>query len=220
MRQLTAWGDSREEPEAPRSRSMRTLERDLERVLLELSEGFPLLASLVEQRRGGQKRLPLAPKTEFGDGPGFGGALASEPPPVTENTEGTPAETESDHVAKEPEPPRQPPDGESPASGTALPEPRAARRPIKLGLAVQFEERPGDCELGRLVESTVFINRAHPAYRRAAASRSEGYHIALSVALALAPLAVEPAGEHGFVTTFLARWGAAVSGGPSRRRRL
>jgi hypothetical protein len=89
-----------------------------------------------------------------------------------------------------------------------------------LGLAVQFEERPGDLELGRLVESTVFINRAHPAWQRAAASRSEGYHVALSVALALAPLAVEPAGEHAFVTTFLSRWGEAVSGrAPSRRRK-
>jgi hypothetical protein len=63
------------------------------------------------------------------------------------------------------------------------------------------------------------VNRAHPAYRRAAASRSEGYHIALSVALALAPLAVEPAREHAFVTTFLSRWGEAVSGTSSRRRK-
>ena len=54
------------------------------------------------------------------------------------------------------------------------------------------------------------MNEAHPAYRRAAASRSGGYHVALAVALALAPLAVEPAKEHGFVTTFLARWGEAI----------
>jgi hypothetical protein len=80
-----------------------------------------------------------------------------------------------------------------------------------LGLAVQFEERPGDSEPGRLVESTVFVNQAHPAYQRAVASRSEGYHIALSVALALAPLAVEPAKEHAFVTAFLSRWGEALS---------
>jgi hypothetical protein len=42
-----------------------------------------------------------------------------------------------------------------------------------------------------LVESRVWVNEAHPAYRRAVASRSEGYHLALAVALALAPLAVE-----------------------------
>jgi hypothetical protein len=57
----------------------------------------------------------------------------------------------------------------------------------------------------------VWVNAAHPAYRRAAASRSDGYHIALAAALALAPLAVEPAHEHAFVTAFLTRWGDAVA---------
>ena len=56
---------------------------------------------------------------------------------------------------------------------------------------IQFEDRPDDIELGRLTESTVWVNRAHPAYRRAQASHSVGYHIALAVAMALAPLAVE-----------------------------
>ena len=56
----------------------------------------------------------------------------------------------------------------------------------------------------------MWVNEAHPAYRRAAASRSEGYHVALALALALAPLAVEPAKEHAFVTAFLERWGAAL----------
>jgi hypothetical protein len=65
----------------------------------------------------------------------------------------------------------------------------------------------------------VWINEAHPAYRRAAASRSEGYHVALAVAMALAPLAVEPAKEHAFLTAFLARWGEAIEGRPGRRRR-
>jgi hypothetical protein len=58
---------------------------------------------------------------------------------------------------------------------------------------IQFEQRPGDPEPGRLVGSTAWVNEAHPAYRRAVASRSEGYHVALAGALALAPLAVEPA---------------------------
>ena len=93
-----------------------------------------------------------------------------------------------------------------------------ARRPGRLGLSIQFDARPDDPELGRLVESTVWVNVAHPAYRRAAASRAEGYHVALTVALALAPLAVEPAGEHGFVSTFLARWGEVVVPRPSSAR--
>ena len=36
-------------------------------------------------------------------------------------------------------------------------------------------------------------------------------HIALAAALALAPLAVEAAHEHAFVTAFLTRWGDAVA---------
>jgi hypothetical protein len=50
---------------------------------------------------------------------------------------------------------------------------------------VQFESRPADSELGRLVDSTIWINDAQPAYTRAAASRSFGYHTPLTMALAL-----------------------------------
>ena len=80
--------------------------------------------------------------------------------------------------------------------------------------------RPDDAELARLIDATVWVNEAHPAYRRAVASRAEGYHVALAVALALGPLAVEPAREHAFVTAFLASWGAALErrGGRARRR--
>jgi len=85
-------------------------------------------------------------------------------------------------------------------------------------LSLEFESRPGDPNLGRLVESTVWVNDAHPAYLRAAASRAEGYHLALTVALSLAPLAAEPAQTQAFVTTFLSRWGEAI-GEPGTRRR-
>jgi hypothetical protein len=61
------------------------------------------------------------------------------------------------------------------------------------------------------------VNTAHPAHARAVASRSEGYHAALAVGMALAAVAVEPAGAQAFLTAFLARWGEAV--GRDRRRR-
>jgi hypothetical protein len=83
-------------------------------------------------------------------------------------------------------------------------------------LVIQFESRPDDAELGRLVDNSIWINDAHPAYTRAIASRSTGYHIALAVALALAPLAVEPRDEHAFITQFLSYWGG--SGANARRR--
>jgi hypothetical protein len=85
---------------------------------------------------------------------------------------------------------------------------------------VQFESRPGDPEPARLVDTTIWINDAHPACTRAVASRSLGYHTALAVALALAPLAVEASQEHSFITQFLAQWGGAeaVTRGARRRR--
>jgi hypothetical protein len=74
-------------------------------------------------------------------------------------------------------------------------------------------------ELGRLVDSTIWINDAHPAYTRAVGSRALGYHTALTVALALAPLAVGPSQAHSFITQFLAQWGAAPTDKRSPRRR-
>jgi hypothetical protein len=100
---------------------------------------------------------------------------------------------------------------------TLLPAKGGARRPAHYGLEIQFDDHPEDTELGRLVESTVWVNRSHPAYRRALASHSVGYHIALAVAMALAPLAAESAHEHGFVTAFLARWGEAIEQKTARK---
>jgi len=216
LHQLAAWGDSREQPERARPRSLRVLERDLERVVMDLSDGFPLLASLVEHRRGGQKHLPLGHQARSGGELGLSPAGPGVPSSSTGESV-SPPEASPDNVAAEP-PPQTPEsvqplqaEAQPPAHGLELPAAQRERRPARLGLTVQFEERPGDPELGRLVESTVLINQAHPAYRRAVASRSEGYHIALSVALTLAPLAVEPAKEHAFVTAFLSRWGDALS---------
>src|SRR5690606_12728732 len=84
------------------------------------------------------------------------------------------------------------------------------KRPATLSLAIRFESRPDDLSLARLIESTVFVNDSHPAYARAVRSRAEGYHIALSVAAALAPLTVEAADAQSFISAFLARWGEAA----------
>ena len=104
------------------------------------------------------------------------------------------------------------------ASAGALDTVVGRRRPARYGLLVQFESRPADSELGRLVDSTIWINDAHPAYTRAVASRSLGYHTALAVALALAPLAVEARDEHAFITQFLAHWGSAHATPRTARR--
>ena len=221
-RQLEAWGDGRAGTPEASSRMMRPLERDLDRVLEELSDDFPLLGSLVERRAGGQKRLPIDGKTSD----------------IAAGTEAiavllTPSTAEPEQKKTEPtQPPIAPPPSDEytavtePATSTIsdstsamFPGHGRSRAPMRYGLGIQFEDNPDNSELGRLVESTVWINQAHPAYRRALASRSVGYHISLTVALALAPLAVEPDQEHTFITKFLSHWGQALDQPQARRHR-
>lgn len=212
-RQLAAWGDMGDRTEQGQRRAARPVERDLEAVLMDLADSFPLLASLVEQRAGGQRRLPIG-----GAGAGRRGgepaalsfAPAGEPEPaarVEESPSQAPGQSKPVESRESAPPPAR------------LPGERGPHRPARYGLTIQFEHRADDPEPGRLVESTVWVNAAHPAYRRALASRSEGYHIALASALALAPLAVEPSKEHDFVTAFLSSWGTALDRRQAGRRR-
>ncbi|MDH4082142.1 MAG: ATP-binding protein [Nitrospira sp.] len=219
--QLAHWGDIRESGDRAGRRAVRPMERDLETVLVDLAEEFPLLASLVERRAGGQKRLPIGQSNSTENGQGF---LAAS---VLSGTEAVEDVVTPPEAAQDPDKSPQPgettqgeanPQAESPPGVAVVPGPRGRSRPGHYGLSIRFESCQGDPDLGRLVESTVVVNDAHPAYRRAVASRSEGYHIALAVAFALARLAVPPADEHEFVTAFLIRWGEALDG-PRRRSR-
>jgi Histidine kinase-, DNA gyrase B-, and HSP90-like ATPase len=240
-RQLGEWGDRHDEEARPR---MVRLERDLERVLEDLADDFPLLRALVDRRAGGQKRLPM---------PGRGDERVPAPLFATlaagHESTGADAEPPVGRVVKmpgepstpSPEPPLtspapRPVEGQpaaeneplAPAEGQTHPHAAAAgaldtvagrRRPARYGLLVHFESRPDDPELGRLVDNTIWINDAHPAYTRAVASRSLGYHTAVAVALALAPLAVDANDEHAFVTQFLAQWGTTQAVKRAARQR-
>lgn len=217
-RQLAAWGDVREHAEEARRRVSRPLERDLERVIEDLSHDFPLLASLVEHRAGGQKRLPIGKNGGAGNELSPVAAFAA---PAPQDAEAAPVEqpqAEAPQTTGSTCPAEFPSTPESPATGASLPGTTTARRPGRYGLSIQFEDRPDDPELGRLVESTVWVNTAHPAYQRALSSRSEGYHLALSVAMSLAPLATDAKSEHAFVTAFLSHWGKALDRSGGRKR--
>jgi hypothetical protein len=212
--QLEAWGAA--PPPPSRSPRTRPMERDISRVLGDLAGEYPLLASLVERRAGGQRRLPL------GDAPGNGvWGLAEEVSsiatgmaapdadtaavdPAGESGDGSPAGRTDVPQAAEPAP-------TSPESGTVRPPGRAgSRRPATLSLQIRLRRFDDELILARLIDSTVWVNDAHPAYVRAVATRSEAYHVALAVAAALAPLAVEAHGTQQFVSAFLARWGATA----------
>jgi hypothetical protein len=216
-KQLAAWGDVRPASDEAPPREVRPLQRDLVHLLEDLALDFPLLASLVERRAGGQKRLPLGGRGES-EGMAFVAAAIVEQAERESNgsaSEGTP---EDDTTAVN-SPPEQPASASEPQpTSTVLPAGGNIRRPAHYGLDIQFDDRSEDQNLGRLVESTVWVNRAHPAYRRAVVSRSLGYHIALTVAMSLAPLAVEAAQQSEFVLTFLTRWGEAIEKPAARRR--
>jgi hypothetical protein len=210
-RQLAEWGVGRDNAEQSRRRATRPVERDLERILIELASDFPLLSTIVEQRAGGQKSLPVGTVKEASGKE----ALLAEPGP------GEDTATDAEPVA--PSSPSARGDGRheppEPFAGMLETARKRKRRPTKFRLQIQFEQRPDDPELSRLEQSTVWINESHPAYRRADQSRSSGYHIALSTAMALACLAVGPTEEHDFVTAFLVRWGKAVERKSKRRSR-
>jgi hypothetical protein len=222
-RQLAEWGDGPDVEARPRTAR---LERDLERVLEDLAEDFPLLRSLVDRRAGGQKRLPMPGR---GDERVPASLMANLPighEPGGEGGAGPRSDEEEPASGDQSLPRNEPPgtDVEPPRAGIAasaaiLDTVVGRRRPARYGLQVQFESRPADPEPGRLVDSTIWINDAHPAYTRAMASRSLGYHTALAVALALAPLTVEAADEHTFLTQFLAHWGSSHTGNKATGRR-
>jgi hypothetical protein len=213
--QLALWGDARDHAAEAQRRRARPVERDLRNVLVDLADDFPLLATLVDVRAGGQRKLGLGaarPDTTVRVGapvPLSVNATSDVPEPEPSVGQVSEAESPRDSASKGIE--RQA-ESEAHLPGTG------PRRPARYGLTIQFESRPDDLALGRLVESTVWVNDAHPAYRRAAQSRSEAYHLALAVAMALAPLAVEPAQVHGFVTAFMVRWGEEATKGRKRSR--
>ena len=216
-RQLAAWGDTRDAEVRPRTVR---LERDLERVLEDLADDFPLLRSLVDHRAGGQKRLPMPGRgKEQVPAPLFAN-LAAGGDSGGEGQDCRPPQASRGHHPRRgprrrrnqrpfhrrrrlPQRTRRGPNrrrrirrargagADTIGSTGTLDTVVGRRRPARYGLLVQFESRPGDSELGRLVDSTIWINDAHPAFTRATVSRSVGYHTALAVALALAPLAVE-----------------------------
>jgi hypothetical protein len=212
VRQLAEWGDAHDPDKSEQRRAARPVERDLENVLINLADDFPMLASLVEKRLGGQRRLPLG---------GAGGGVKEttipglEPATIDEDR-GEPVEPS----APVPEPPEagstepSPPAAELPAVASQGP-----RRPARYGLVIHYESRPDDASLARLVDTVVWVNEAHPAYARAVASRAEGYHLALCVAMVLAPLVTESGGFPGFITEFLRRWGKALRSAPGARSR-
>jgi hypothetical protein len=207
---LAEWGEGHEATDETRRRKARPLERDLRDVLGGLARDFPLLDALAMRRPGGQRRLAIGGGADSGD---------EEPLlPIGHGADDSDKKGDAGASSTEPAPPRAA-DAESAdadrnrrGSESRLDVGvRGRKRRAHLGLRIDFEQRPDDPSLGRLVESTIWVNESHPAYQRALASRLQAYHLAVTVAMTLAPLAVEPGAAHEFVSAFLDRWGKVGS---------
>ena len=73
---------------------------------------------------------------------------------------------------------------------------------------IGFEDSAERAELGWLLENTVWINRAHPAYQKAVAGGHEQYHVVLSVAWVLLGHLDDQHSAQRFIGEFLFGWGA------------
>ena len=200
--QLEEWGeDTAAQDDAARRKAARPFERDLAGVLEDLSADYPALASLVDHRpaAGGRKLRTIGLKDADR------GLVFDDDDSATAKSASTLSPDHHPSASKQPTPKES-------VSGKL---PVFIRKPGRYGLTLAFESRPEDATMGRLVENTVTVNIAHPAYQRAERTRADGYHLALVAAMSLARIAVEPKDYDAFVTDFLKRWGSATD---SRRK--
>jgi hypothetical protein len=195
-------------PERERAaRDVRPLEREVEQVLGSLMDDYPEIAPLVGRRRTrrsadvlqpGSDGLTAAVLAETLDGlagkrAGLGGNGNGSLPPVP--------------------PPRPAPDPlEADAEGD-LRVAWAAGRRLGPGLRIGFDDARERDDLGWLLENTVWINRAHPAYRKAARTGNESYHVVLGVVWVLLGHLDDRHSAQEFIGQFLSGWGQRAEAG-------
>jgi len=179
-------------------KDFRPIEREIEKVLENMLEEFPELSPLLGRRLKGEPVKGIIPDadaapigkivegvevmtgTKGGRGEGKG----------IEATEG---EFAGERIEKNPNPTER---------GREYKGKR--RRP---GLMIGFEDDPRRYDLGWLMENTVWINKAHPAYQRAMDSGAENYHIVLAVAWVLSNHLEGKKSPQEFLNRFLSNWG-------------
>ena len=97
----------------------------------------------------------------------------------------------------------------APAIHVQLTSPEAAF-PVRVGLSVEYEDRPDREEPAWLADGIVRVNRAHPAFTRAVAEKAEGYHLAFAAAWAIARHLDAAADPGIFVNRFMRKWGSGT----------
>jgi hypothetical protein len=179
----------------------RPLEKEIEEVLRNMLNDFPELSPLLGRKRGGEPAEGVVPDITA--------------PPIGKTAEGVDVITGTLG-------------GSGKGSGIegsagGIPGQRIEPGPEKIelgkmhegkrkppGLMISFEESPDRMELGWLIESTIWINKSHPAYKRAIKGKAEDYHIVISVAWVLSEYLEAEKSPLTFMNRFMSSWGAAI----------
>jgi len=96
-----------------------------------------------------------------------------------------------------------PPPNPPPPEAKATPEPSAKRPSITVG----WEEDPTRDKPGRMEETTLILNRLHPAWEAAKRDGALAYHAAICLALALSRSIAPGKQVDDFISRFLDGWG-------------
>jgi hypothetical protein len=194
LRDLGESGPERERA----SRDVRPLEREVEQVLGSLIDDYPEIAPLVGRRRTrragdclqlGPGELTTAALAETLDG------LAGQKPGPNGN------------VCIPTAPPRRAEGLLEPNEDGDLRVALAAGKRLGPGLRIGFDDARERDDLGWLLENTIWINRAHPAYRKAASTGNESYHVVLGVVWVLLGHLDDRHSAQEFIGQFLSGWG-------------
>jgi hypothetical protein len=73
-------------------------------------------------------------------------------------------------------------------------------------LMIGFDNNPDNNDLGWLTENTIWINKAHPAYKKVMDTEAEKYHIVLSVSWVLSNYLESIKSPQMFINRFLSSW--------------
>ncbi len=197
---LRDFGEISEARERPK-KDLRPLEKELERVLENMLNDFPELNPLFGRKRKGE---PVTGTIADPDAPEIG--TITEGLDIMTGTQGGGGEGAGIEATQgnmpgeriEPGPPKTEAGRQHEGS---------RKRP---GLMIGFEDNENRQELGWLMESTVWINKGHPAYRRVINSDAENYHIVLSVAWVLSGYLEGEKSAQAFIDRFLSKWGSRI----------
>lgn len=180
-------GESKFEIGQDKIKRLRPLEKEIERTLGGLIDDFPELSPLISVKR----------KIMFTSGVSLEGSEK-----ISETVPGTTENINKD-AREEPILSKERPKRHKESSG----DPGHKGRGRGPGVEIQFEDNLALGSLGRMIENTLVINTAHPAFAKAKGEGLEEYHIVLSAAWILSNFVDEDKAPREFINSFLSAWG-------------